>query len=377
MKRGPLRVLISGAGIAGSTLADLLGRDGHDVLVVERDQGVRSSGNPVDVRGHAFRAIDALGLLPDLRAAATEVERLVIVDDGGRPIASMRTRRDPDAEFEVLRADLCGHLIRSAQRHAEFRFDDSVSEIASSSDGAHVTFEHSPAARFDLIVGADGVHSRVRRLVLGPEASFVHPLRMYVATVRLPDLRLRPDQVLLASAPGAAVALHPGAGTPGAAFIFRSPIRIDARDPEAVRNLLSAVYGKAGWRVPELLDAYFAAADTYFDAVCRVRTPSWSRGPVVLLGDAASCITLFGEGSSAAITGAWRLAKALRDFPDIAQALRRYESAHRVEVLRGQRFAPVAARVLVPSTSRGIKARNGLLRSAARLSGDRVRRAPC
>ncbi len=221
---------------------------------------------------------------------------------------------------------------------------------------------------FDLVVGADGVHSQVRRLAFGPEAGFVRPLGMYVATVRLPEAGQRGETVLMYNAPGAATALHPGNGTPGAAFMFRSARRVDSRDRAASRNLLTEVYGSLGWRVPELLAAYLAADDTYFDAVCRVRTPTWSRGPVALLGDAASCVSLFGEGSTAAIVGARTLAESLDTFSDLPTALARYESQHRRFVARGQRSVRVISHLLIPATSTGIRLRNGALRVARRVA---------
>ena len=369
MGRRPLRVLISGSGIAGATMAGLLGRAGHRVLVVERDQGVRSSGNPVDVRGPAFDVVEGLGLLSRLRDFATSVCELAFVDAAGERVAAIRTRRSRDRELEVARADLSVTLIEAARSEAEFRFGDTVTDIRSDAHGAEVAFERSAAERFDLVVGADGVYSRIRRLAFGPEAGFVRPLGMYVATVRLPEAAQRGDTVLMYNAPRAATALHPGNGSPGAGgagFMFRSARRIDPRDRAASRDLLAEVYGSLGWRVPELLAAYLAADDTYFDAVCRVRTPTWSRGPVVLLGDAASCVSLFGEGSTAAIAGARTLAQSLNTFSDLPTALARYETQHRRFVARGQRAVPVASHLLIPATQTGIRFRNAALRVAGR-----------
>ena len=367
-----MRVLISGAGIAGATLAGLLGRAGHRVVVVERDQGVRSSGNPVDVRGPAFDVVEGLGLLSRLRDVATSVRELAIVDAAGVRVAAISTRRSRDRELEVARADLGETLIEAAGSEAEFRFGDTVADIRSDAHGAAVSFERSAAERFDLVVGADGVHSQVRRLAFGPEADFVRPLGMYIATVRLPEDGQRGDTVLMYNAPGAATALHPGSGSPGAAFMFRSERRIDPRDRAASRDGLAQVYGSLGWRVPELLAAYLAADDTYFDAVCRVRTPTWSRGPVALLGDAASCVSLFGEGSTAAIAGAQTLARSLHTFSDLPTALPRYEAQHRRFVARGQRAVPVISHLLIPATPTGMRLRNAALRVAGRRTAARA-----
>jgi 2-polyprenyl-6-methoxyphenol hydroxylase-like FAD-dependent oxidoreductase len=365
---GPrLNVLICGGGIAGGILAALLGRGGHRITVVERDQGVRSSGNPFDVRGAAFEVVERLGLVSRLEEVATRVRRLVVVDTHGQPLASMATRRRPDRELEVSRADLAAALVAAARGQADFRFDDTIVRIDDDGRGVDVTFEHAAPDRFDLVVGADGLHSTVRRLTFGPESDYVTHLGMYVATVVLPDLVQPADTVSMYNDPGSATAVHPGAGRPGAAFIFCSPTRVDPRDEDAVERLLTGAYGQAGWRAPELLAAYLAADDTYFDAVSRVRLPTWSAGRVTLLGDAASCVSLFGEGSSTAIQGASTLADCIdASSRDVPAALTRYQMLHRPLTARAQRAVPVTSRLLVPASRAGIAFRNAALRLTGR-----------
>ena len=222
--------------------------------------------------------------------------------------------------------------------------------------------------RFDVVVGADGLHSTVRRLAFGPETAFVTPLGFYVATVRLPGVVDRDDAVVMHNQRGAALALHPGSGMPGAACLFRSSARVEARDPDAATQLVTRVYAAMGWRAAELLGGYLAADDRYFDAVSRVRVPVWARGRAVLLGDAASCVSLFGEGSSSAIAGAATLAWSLVEAPnDVPGALMLYPARHEALTRRGQRGAAVAARLLIPATRAGIAVRDGALR----LSGHR------
>lgn len=360
----PLNVLISGAGIAGATLASLLGRQGHHVTVVERDDGVRSSGNPVDVRGDAFDVVEDLGLSPRLRDLATRVREVVFVDSAGRRVAGMATRRSQDREAEVPRAALVSMLIDAARQEAEFRFDDMIVGIGADQHGLDVTFDRAAPSRFDLVVGADGLHSAVRRLAFGPESDFVKHLGIYIGTVRLENALDHDDTVVVYNEPGVAAALHPGAGAPSAAFMFRSSVQINPRDPTAVEQNMRQVYADAGWRVPDLLAIYAAAADqTYFDAVSRVRVPAWSRGRSTLLGDAASCVSLFGEGSSSAISGAATLTRSLTmSQQDIPGALERYELMHRRLSNRGQRAATLASHILIPASRAGITLRNRGLR---------------
>lgn len=333
------------------------------MAVVERDSGVRSSGNPVDVRGRAYDVVDQLGLLAQLQDVATQVREVVFVDAAGRRMASMPTRRS-ERELEVPRAELCRLLVEAASGLADFRFDDTIIGLDRDDQGVEVSFERARPGRFDVVVGADGLHSTVRRLAFGPETDFVSRLGIYIATVQLSTDRGRNDAVVMHNQPNAAVALHPGSGRPGAAFLFRSSLGVDLRDQDDVIELMTRMYGSMGWRVPELLSGYLAASDRYFDAVSRVRVPEWSRGRVALLGDAASCVSLFGEGSSSAIAGAATLAGSLvEEAPHhVDRALLHYQASHEGLSRRGQRGAAVAAHLLIPATSVGITVRNRALR---------------
>ena len=361
-----LTVLISGAGIAGSTLAALLGRD-HRVTVVERDLGVRSSGNPVDVCGGAYQVAEQLGVMSRLLEAATKVRKLIFVDDAGRRVASMRTRRNESREVEVPRADLSAILVDAGRRDAEFLFDEMITQLHPDTGGVNVIFDRTAPRRFDLVVGADGIHSGVRRLAFGPEDDFVEHLGMYVATAKLGVPLERDDVVIMHNEPGTAVALHPGTGTSGAAFLFRSPTRIDHHDLDARRQLLEQTYRNGGWRTEELLSAYLATSDVYFDSVTRVRIPTWTQGRVTLLGDAASCVSLFGDGSSSAIEGAATLAAALDASPhDLPNALARYESAHRAATRPRQRGVLIGSHLLIPRSRLGMMLRDQALRLVGR-----------
>ncbi|HEY6688280.1 MAG TPA: FAD-dependent monooxygenase [Propionibacteriaceae bacterium] len=376
MPRDGLTVLISGAGIAGATLAALLGRGGYRVTVVERDQGTRSSGNPVDVRKGAYQVAEQLGVMSRLQDAATKVRELIFVDDAGRRVASLRTRQS-DREVEVPRADLSAILVAAGRGDAEFLFDEVITELHPDAGGVDVIFDNSAPRRFDLVVGADGLHSGVRRLAFGPEADFAEHLGIYIATAKLGIPMERDDTVIMYNEPGKAVALHPGTGSvgsAGAAFIFRSRARIDHRGPEAARLLLKQTYRNVGWRTQELLSAYLSADDVYFDSVSRIRMSSWSRGRVTLLGDAASCVSVFGDGSSSAMEGAATLATSLSASPqDLTTALARYESAHRRVIRPRQRGVVIASHLLIPRSRLGITLRDRSLELVGRRWAERRR----
>ena len=355
-------VLISGAGIAGSTLAYWLARAGLTPTVVERSQGTRSSGNPVDVRGPAVPVVKAMGVMPALRQAATSVSTMSLLNPAGRPVARLRTpaaggRR---GEVEIPRADLAAALYEAARSDAEFVFDDTITELHPEGGGVEVVFGRGAPRRFDLVIGADGLHSTVRRLAFGPEQQYMHHLGLYVATLPLGRPAERPDEIVLYNTSGRLASIHPGRGSAIAAFIFRGPAiaDLDYRDSERHRGIVFDAYADAGWEVPRLLDALREADEFYFDAVCAVRLDSWTRGRIGLVGDAASCVSLLGDGSSLAIAGAHTLAEALSGHRDVAAALRVYEQRHRRLVAPKQRNAGIAAAWLVPKTRQGLKTRN-------------------
>lgn len=362
-------VLISGCGVAGPTLAYWLARQGMRPTVVELSAGIRSSGNPVDVRGPAIPVVDAMGVLPQLQQSATSAVAMSIVDTAGREITRLRMPAARGGEVEVPRNDLASVLVEAARDDVEFMFSDTITGLAQDTEGVEVSFEKAAPRRFDVVVGADGLHSTVRRLAFGPEPDYVRHLGLYVATLPVqhgpePDDTGQDDagqdSVLLYNTPGRLVSIHPGRGQALAAFIFRSrPIPdLDSRDTARHKQILHDAYSDAGWRTPQLLGQVRDAEDLYFDSVSRIDLPSWSSGRVVLVGDAASCVSLFGEGSSLAMAGAHTLARALGGSNDYASAFRGYERHHRKLVRSKQRGAPLAAAILVPKTQIAIAIRN-------------------
>jgi 2-polyprenyl-6-methoxyphenol hydroxylase-like FAD-dependent oxidoreductase len=354
-------VLISGAGVAGPALAYWLSRYGFRPTVVERSDGRRSSGNPVDVRGEATEVAERMGVLPRLREVTTAVSGMAIVNASGRWVGRIPVGKSDGTELEVPRAELAAALCDAAREHAEFVFGDSITALRQDAAGVDVTFAAGADRRFDLVVGADGLHSGVRRLLFGPPSGYVRHLGMYVATLQLGYRADDPSTVQMYNLPGRSVSVHPVNGNAMAAFIFRSPAidGLDNRDAEACKRIVLDAYRGGGWELPRLLDRVRAADDLYFDSVSRVRLPSWSSGRVALLGDAASCMSLFGNGSSLAITGAATLARALDAAPDEHRtAFRAYEAGHRIRVRPTHRGRLVAGALLVPATRAGITARD-------------------
>jgi 2-polyprenyl-6-methoxyphenol hydroxylase-like FAD-dependent oxidoreductase len=357
------QALISGAGIAGATTAYWLAKAGFQVTVAEQARDIRSSGSPVDVRGAAVEVAERMGVMAQIRAADTRVRDLVFVNSRGRVVSrvNMRTTWAESGDVELSRGELAAILRDAVPGEVEFQFGNSVTALAQDADGVTAEFASGPVRRFDVVIGADGAHSGVRALAFGPEADYLKHLGVYVATLPLDGETA--TELILYNTPGRAVAIHPAGGHPGAAFMFRAPQipQFDHRDLEQHKRLLCDAYAGAGWRVPELLDRVRAADDDlYFDSVSRIRVPTWSRGRIGLVGDAASCVSLFGDGSSLAMIGAFTLADSLNG--DIPAGLRAYEARHRPQRAVKENSVAYATRLLIPATSAGIAIRNAAMR---------------
>ena len=352
------KALISGAGVAGATAAYWLAKAGFQVTVVEQARDMRSSGSPVDVRGPAVEVAERMGVMARIRDADTCVRDIVFVNARGHIVSrvDMRTTWAEPGDVELPRGQLAAILREAVPDDVEFQFGNSVKALTHEADGVTAEFLSGPAGRFDLVRGADGAHSGVRALAFGPDADYVKHLGVYVATLPL-DGETGTDLVMY-NTPGRAVAIHPAGGHPGAAFMFRAPqiARFDHRDLDQHKRLLTAAYAGAGWRVPELLDRVRAADDLYFDSVSRIQVPTWFRGRIGLVGDAASCVSLFGDGSSLAMTGAFTLADSLNG--DIPAGLHTYEVRHRPQRAAKENSVAYATRLLIPATSAGIAVRN-------------------
>ncbi|MBF6173347.1 FAD-dependent oxidoreductase [Nocardia blacklockiae] len=366
-------VLISGAGVAGSTTAYWLARNGFRVTVVERAAGERSSGNPVDVRGPAVDVVERMGIMPRLREVASAVDRLSFVDAAGKRRAglSLKTFQGSggDREVEVARADLAATLLSAARDEAEIRWGDTITALTPTADGVDVRFEHAADAHFDLVIGADGVHSTVRRLAFGPESRFVRHLGMYVATLPAHRAIGGEREVVMLNAPGRAFSVHPNRGKPLAAFMFRRSAApgFDHRDTESHKRLVIEAFAGTLGTFEDHLEQVRAADDLFFDAVSRVALPRWTVGRITLAGDAGSSLSLFGDGSTLAIAGGHTLATELAATPhDLSAALYRYEQRHRKLVRPKQRGFLAASTLIVPGSRAAIALRNTAARALGR-----------
>ncbi|WP_030020036.1 FAD-dependent monooxygenase [Streptomyces monomycini] len=368
--------LISGAGIGGPALAYWLRHYGYAVTVVERAPELRTGGYKVDLRGVAIEVADRMGVLPEIRRASTDMRTGTYVNDDGRRLATLPADifgARVDGDDEIMRGDLAQILYDRTRADVEYVFGDSIGSLTDDGTGVDVTFERGAPRRFDLVVGADGLHSTVRRLAFGDESRYLRHIGAYIAAFSVPgelsELAATGEEMYHVT-PGRLVCTYNASGAHGAngakAWLsFRSPrLDFDHRDADGQRAQLTAAFEGVGWQVPRLLEASRTAADFYFDGLDLIEMDRWSRGRVVLLGDAAHCASpASGQGTGMALVGAYVLAGELAAAGgDPRTAFARYEAEMRPYVTANQRMAEKFVPQMLPATRAAIRFRHTMLR---------------
>ncbi|GAA4905104.1 FAD-dependent monooxygenase [Streptomyces coeruleoprunus] len=344
--------LISGGGIAGSALAHWLRRNGYAPTVVERAPGPRRGGQAIDVRGVALDVLARMGLLDEARELRTHMRGMSVLDADGTEVHrsteyAFSSGRLDGEDIELMREDLVRLLHRATRDGVEYVFGDSVTALAETADGDGVRVEFGSGASrtFDLVVGADGLHSGVRRLAFGPEERFTRHLGQYLSVFTAENfLGLEDWQVWLRDgAAGFAAMSVPGNEELRIAFGFESaPLEGDHRDGEWLREMIVERMGTLRWpETPRMVKAAREAPDFFCDAMAQIHLDRWSRGRVTLVGDAGYCASpLSGQGTSLALVGAYVLADALgRAGGDQEAGLARYEERMRPYVGLNQALA--------------------------------------
>lgn len=332
-------VLISGAGIAGPALAFWLNKSGYRVTIVELADGIRPGGQTVDLRGAGGDVVDRMGLLPEMQAHSLDQRGVAWIRSDGRRRAEMPVTAFNGnglvSKLEILRGDLVDVLYRATKDQTEYRFTTRITELSQNGDGVEATLTDGTSLSVDLVVGADGPHSAVRRLVFGPEEQFVKPLGGYNAWFTAPDTVGLDGWYLMYQAPGLNASMRPShdPALAKAGLAYRSePVEYDRRNADEQRALLTRHFAGAGWQCDVLLSAAAESDDFYFDSFAQVHMPTIAQGRVTLAGDAGYCASpLSGMGTSLALVGAYVLAGELGDADSldaerIQAALQRYES---------------------------------------------------
>lgn len=353
------KVLISGAGVAGLALAYWLDHHGFRPTVVERASHVRHGGYAVDFRGEALDVLDRMGLLEPIRALDTAMGDAAMVDAEGRQYATLPAAVFP-GDLEVPKGELTRLLYTAAEDRAEYVFGDSILAVEQDADGVDVTFENGPTRRFDLLIGADGLHSRTRALAFGPEERFVHSLGIHTAIFSLPNyLGLdHTGQLYVSTGKAANMFAGDAGGRARAALHFAAEeLAYDRHDIGEQQRIVAERFAGEGWEIPRLLTEMREAEDFWFDANAQVAMDTWVSGRVALLGDAGYCAApTSGRGTSQALIGAYVLAGELAQARgDHRAAFMAYENAIRPFVTEHQAVGRQGAqRFLMPAPTQEV-----------------------
>ncbi len=326
-----MRIAISGAGVAGAALAHWLQRTGHIPTLIEQAPQFRTGGYMIDFWGVGYQVAKRMGIEDPIRADGYQIEWLRSVGSRGEVKADVRVdvfrRMIGDDLTSLPRGDLAAAIYTTIEGTVETVFGDSITTIEEHSDGVRLTFDKGAPRDFDLVIGADGLHSNVRRLAFGPEENFEHYLGCKVAACVVDGYRPRDELVYVAySTPGRQLARFALRGDRTMfLFVFRAQHDDTGLPPkEQLRNQ----FGNAGWESRDIVATLDDVDDLYFDVVSQIRMDRWSHDRVLLIGDAAGCISLLGgEGTGLAITEAYVLAgELLRAGADHRRAFDSYEA---------------------------------------------------
>jgi 2-polyprenyl-6-methoxyphenol hydroxylase-like FAD-dependent oxidoreductase len=314
-----MKVLVTGASIAGPALAHWLCRRGGEVTVVEQAPGLRPGGQAVDARGVAKEVIRRMGLDAEVRAVRTDTAGAYTVDADGNVLETYRAEDDGGdgyiSEIEVLRGDLSQVLYDDTRDGVDYVFGDRIADLTQDADGVDVTFASGNRRRFDLVIGADGLHSALRAMVFGPREQFVRHLGLVLAFYSVPNEFGLDRWLIDYQEAGRSAGLRPVRDTTRAIAMlsFPSPdFDIDYRDLEAQKRLLREQMADVGWKTQRILAHLDDTPDFYLDQVAQVVMDRWSSGRVGLIGDAAfSASPMSGAGTGLALVGAYMLAGEL------------------------------------------------------------------
>ncbi len=362
-------ILVSGAGIAGPSLAYWLSRYGFNTTVVERAPALHQGGYAVDFRGAAhLTVLERMGILDEIRRQQTNMGEVTVVDSAGKPLVSLPSAF-MSGEVEIQRGDLSRILYNVTKETTEYIFGDSIVSLTETANGVHVNFQRGQPRSFDLVVGADGLHSNVRTLAFDDESAFIRFLGYYIADFTAPnDLNLG-HTGLIYNVPAKSAIVSSARNTAEASvgFVFASePLRYDRHDIEQQKTILAGIFAGVGWEVPRLLDAMWDTPELYFDAISQVHIDRLCNGRVVLLGDAGYGATVGGLGTGLAIVCSYVLAGELAAAGgDYRLAFARYEEQIRDYAQGCQKLAAGAGPFLAPRTRAAIWRRNQMYRMLA------------
>lgn len=360
-------VLVVGASFAGLSTAWWMNKLGYSVTVVEISGGLKRGGTPVNVRGNTVDIVKRMGIFEQIKANKLSLETWEFKNGDDITEGSMSFQKEgapvPDEEFEIERNTLLNILFDIIKDDVKFVFNNTITAINDTSEDVQVTFKNGAQHSFDLLFGCDGIHSAVRKICFGSESQYMHFLGQYFSITIVNKSLIKPNTAQLYNVPNKAVMLNAYNNKTDIIFAFRSSEEIpyDYRNEEQQRKIISEQFEGQSWRTAELLKEVMNAETFYFDKLCQIKMPSWTKGRVALVGDAGYCASpAAGMGGSLAIDGAAALADAMqRNNGNFEGAFLDYNKAFRPFIEEVQEEAVrMGLESLVPATEEAIRIRN-------------------
>ena len=361
------RVLVSGASFAGLSTAYWLNRLGYAVTVVEIGKTLKMGGTPVNIEGDTVDIVQRMGLLERIQSARLPARPMEFVDSHGACLARMSAQAS-DVEvsapqYEIERDELLQMQFEDVKDDVEFIFGDSIERMEESGSEVIVTFKSGIRCAFSFVFGCDGNHSAVRRMCFGEESAYSVFLQLYFSITIVDRLLLEENMSQIYNVAGKTVMLSAYNGKTDICFCFFSENEIpyDYRDQVQQRHMILEHFESEGWRTRELLEEMNGCKDFYFDKLCQIKMPSWTKGRVALVGDAAYCASpAAGMGGSLAIVGATALADAFQRYPDdFEAAFQEYDDSLRPFIEKIQADAiEFGLETFAPRSEEAIRTRN-------------------
>lgn len=373
-----MRVLISGASIAGPALAYWLHRYGFEVTVVERAPALRPGGYSVDIRGAAISVLERMGILDQVRSLDTHMTGVYFVNEQGKikgKISEASIGNQHGMDIEIMRENLGNILFDLTKDKVTYIWGDSITSIHESISGVEVQYINGKPDTFDLIIGADGIHSNVRTLKFGDEDQFKRSLGCYISIFEFENYLNLDHSQMLYTVPGKTVGMYSANDKKEAKgmLVFQSePLKYDRYNTEEQKILIKNAFEELkGWETPNLLKKLVNASDFYFDEICQIHMPTWSDGRIALVGDAAYCPSpLSGQGTSMALVGAYVLAGELKAANgDYNKSFISYEKEMRNFVEKNQKIGLLTAGGMIEKSNFKILLRNAMLRFPILMNG--------
>jgi 2-polyprenyl-6-methoxyphenol hydroxylase-like FAD-dependent oxidoreductase len=360
-------ILVCGASFAGLSTAYWMKKLGYRVTVVEIGERLKKGGTPVNIRENTVSIMKRMGLFDQIRSNRLRMEAIEFKNSDDVTARSSAIQEDSEepanAEYEIERDVLLEIMFEAVKDDVEFIFGDSIASLEARNDGINVAFKGGSRRSFELLFGCDGLHSAVRKYCFGDEAEFSHFLEAYFSITIVDKLLIRENTAQMYNEPGKAVMLNAYNNKTDIILCFFSDkeISYDYRDEEQQRNMILTGFSGIGWRASELLEEVKASKNFYFDKLCQIRMPSWTKGRVALVGDAGYCASpAAGMGGSLAIDGAAALADAFEKYRGNFQlAFQEYDESFRPFIEQVQADAAnFGLAMLLPRTEEAIRERN-------------------